>query len=270
MATVNVDYFDKKIGWLVYPIIGISFIFFANDNDLEKLVQLPSFKWDIVFSLVVVFIIGFYLAWLVRFLDKDQRLSWENNFVKRVTMQVLYGIAIPLMVAIGLEIVYLKILKIDLSESSILNLELPLAFLYLFLINLLYYLNYISVVQSKNKAAVDLSSILDKKVKILSGAKESLMPIGNIALLKSEDKLLWLYTFEGRQLLISGNLKEWEVKLPDKFFYRLNRQMIAHKDTIKGLESTKTRRMLVILKNIQDDIYLPKSKVTDFRKWWNN
>lgn len=263
-----VDYFDKKIGWIIYPVFGVSFIFFANDNDFEKLIQLPSFKWDIVFALIVVSIIGFYLGWLVRYLDKGKDSSWEKDFVKRASIQFLYGIAAPLIAVFGLELTYLKIINIDLSQSSMFNLELPLSFLYLFIINLLYYLNYISVTHRKNLAAMDSSQLLTQKINISVGAKESLMAIKNIAFLKSKDKVLWLHTFEGRQLHVNGTLKDWEAKLPKDFFYRLNRQVIAHRDAIEGAESTDTRRLLIMLKNNEDDIYLAKYKITEFRDWW--
>lgn len=91
---IKVNYYDKYIGWIIYPILAVSFIFFANDNDFETLIQLPSFKWDMVFSLVVASVTGGYLAWLTRFLDKSK--SWEKNFTKRATAQSLYGIATPL------------------------------------------------------------------------------------------------------------------------------------------------------------------------------
>lgn len=264
----NIDYYDKKIGWIIYPILGVSFIFFANDNNFETLIKLPSFKWDIVYSLIAVSIIGYYLAWLIRYLDKAKDLSWEKNFAKRGAIQFIYGIAAPLILVLGLEFVYLSIMHLD--HSSILNLELPLAFLYLFIIHLLYYLNYVSVTNRKKLEEKGFSGLVSEKVKISAGAKESLMPIKNIAFLKSEDKVLWLYTIEGRQLHINGTLKDWKAKLPKEFFYRLNRQFIVHRDAIEGLESTETRRLQVFLKNIDDDIYLPKSKVTDFRKWWNS
>ena len=266
----NIEYFDKKIGWFIYPIFAVSFIFFANDNAFHKLIRLPSFKWDIVFSLVVVAIIGYYLAWLVRHLDKFKDLSWDDYFTKRLIIQSIYGIAIPLLLTLGFELVYLKSINIDLSQSSILNLELPLAFLYLFIINLLYYLNYVSVTYLKRLEEKDSYSLLSEKIKISAGAKESLIPIKDIAFIKSEDKVLWLYTFEGKQLRINGTLKDWEIKLPTEFFYKLNRQIIAQRDAIKGIESTETRRLLIMLTNRDDDIYLPKSKVTDFRKWWND
>jgi len=267
---IHIEYHDKKVGWIIYPILGVSFIFFANDNDFETLIKLPSFKWDIVFSLLVVTTIGFYLAWLVRFLDQVKDLSWEKHFIRRGSKQFIYGITAPLILALGLELVYLRIINVDLNQSSIFNLELPLAFLYLFMINLLYYLNYLLVTFSRKHEEKDSTTLTKEKVKISAGSKEILMPINKIAFLKSENKVLWLYTFEGKQLHINDTLKDWEVKLPNEYFYRLNRQIIVHRDAIEGLESTGTRRLQVMLKNIDDDIYLPKSKVTDFRKWWNS
>lgn len=262
-----VDYADKKVGWLLYPVLGISFIFFANDNDIETLVHLPSFKWDVVFSLSAVSLVGLYLAWVTRRLDKNQKSSWRTSLRKRFLLQFFYGIVIPLFFSIGLELLYLLWIKFEISQSSILNLELPLAFIYLLFINLLYYLNYISHSQrTKNSEHLE-TSLLKRKVSFTEGAKESLMPIENIAFIRSSEKLLWVHTFQARQSLLSGTLNDWENELPNQHFYRINRQFIVHRDAIKNIESTETRRLKVLLGNYNGDVYVPKTKATEFRRW---
>ena len=263
-------YFDKKIGWLLYPILGLSFIFFANDNDFKTLIRLPSFKWDVVFSVIAVSITGLYLAWLVRYLDNNKKIAWHAAFKKRAILQFCYGIAIPLFFCIGLELVYLSLIGLPVSQSSIYNLELPLAFIYLFLLNLLYYLNHVSIAYQNKLRENGNASKLKGAVRVTEGAKEHLMPVENIAFIKSTDKILWLHTDRSEQFHLNGSLNEWEAKLPKQYFYRLNRQFITHRDAIQSIEPTETRRLKVFLKGCNDDIYIPKTKATDFRNWWQN
>lgn len=266
----STEYLDSKAGWIIYPVLGVSFIFFANDNDFKSLIRLPSFKWDLMFSIIAVTIIGFYLAWLVRRLDKNKKFSWENAFKKRVFLQFFYGIAIPLFFAIGIEIIYLDLIDITISQSTIFVLELPLSFIYLFIINLLYYLNHLTFSYQKKVKEQDTSKASTEKIKILEGSKENLLPIKDIAFLRSVDKLLWLYTFYEKQFHLNGSLNEWAAKLPKQYFYRLNRQIIAHRNAILSIETTETRRLKVFLKDFKDCVYIPKTKATDFRNWWQN
>ena len=263
-------YFDRKIGWFLYPMIGLSFIFFANDNDFKTLIYLPSFKWDVLFSMIVASIIGLYLGGLTRYLDKYHHLSWEAHFKSRMLLQVLFGMVVPIVVIIGLEVIYLIMIRVPVRESSIFNLELPLSLIYLFIINLIYYFNYTSFSYRKQLKEKDQAKTTKIRVKIIEGAQEKLMPIENIAFLRSADKLLWLHTFQKRQFPLNGSLKEWEEKLPKDYFYRLNRQIIAHRNAIQGIESTETRRLKVLIKDFDDEIFIPKTKATAFRKWWQN
>lgn len=261
-----IKYFDKKVGWILYPIIGISFIFFANDNDFTTLIQLPSFKWDVLFSIIAVVIVGFYLAWLVRYLDQNKNLNWDNNFSKRTIVQLIYGLFLPLFFIVGIEIIYLILINIPLDDSSIFKLELPLAFLYLFIINLLYYLNFVSFM--KQTPQNELKKVSVNFITAQEGAKEKAIPLEDCAFIQSSDKMLWLHTFQNKQILIQGTLVEWNSKLPSAYFFRLNRQFIAHRDAIDSIEQTETRRLKVFLKNLEQEIFISKTNATSFRQWW--
>lgn len=126
---------QEKIMWVFfYLLIALSFIFIANDNTLVELLDIPSFFSDVLFAIVLTYGVGFYLSKLNTKLDLEY--PWIEYFKIRLVKQFVFGVLLPLMVAILLEIAYLKSIDISFFESSILNLELPLAFIFLMLINL--------------------------------------------------------------------------------------------------------------------------------------
>jgi len=260
-----IRYLDKKVGWVLYPILGLSFIFFANENDFQTLVHLPSFKWDVLFALMAVATSGLYLAWLVRFLDRKNSFSWDEQLKRRLFAQLLLGVILPWAFTVVLELIYLKISGFAIPESSIFILEMPLAFLYLFLINLLYYLNYTALSRAEPKD----QDISESKILVSVGSKENLLPIKKIAFLRSADKTLWLQTFQDEQIYLTGSLNEWEEKLPGELFYRINRQLIANRASIEGVEPTETRRLRVLIKNCDGEFFIPKVRATAFRAWWS-
>jgi len=264
----DVKYADKKLAWVLYPLLGLSFIFFANDNDLGVLIRLPTFKWDVLFSLAAVSIVGLYLAWLTRYLDKSEKHSWETATKRRLLAQCFYGILIPLFFSIGLETIYLIWIEIPLNESSILNLELPLSFIFLLLINLLYYLNFVVQVNQKKSFQIPIIPSPEKEsILINQGAKEIPLHLDQVLFIRSFEKHTWLHTTDNNQSILSGSLNEWEEKLPKTHFHRLNRKYIAHRNAIQSIETTETRRIKVFLNDCQEEVFVPKTKATDFRRW---
>ena len=129
----QVIYKDRILWIAFYPLSAVSFLFFANDNPMAKLIRLPSFFTDLVFALLITFSTGLYVRQVILHLDKKH--PWQENLKTRLWLQTLYGILAPLLVVMILEVLYLMAININFANFSILNLELPLAFLLLLLVS---------------------------------------------------------------------------------------------------------------------------------------
>lgn len=262
-------YPDTFLWVLIYPLIASSFIFIANDNTFEQLVQIPSFKTDLLFALVTTYAVGGYIKWIT--LKLDQSISKEN-FKQRLKHQLTKGLIIPLFVALMLEVIYLHFINIPLSKSSILNLELPLMLLFLSLINAFYMASYLfhnrktEIVTVIEKVMLGNESI--KYIAVQKGYGEEKIDLDNCAFIKSANKILWLYTFDGNQFRINGTLEEWETKL-NPFFFKINRQYLASSAAIKSISQTDTRKISVnFCLTHDDDVYISKENAVNFKKWW--
>lgn len=132
---------DIILWFFSYLLIALSFNFFANDNSFKELLRIPSFYTDVIFSITITFLIAFYLKKLNTKLDL--KYSWYEEFKTRLLKQFIYGVLLPLILAVLAEIIYLKAINISIRDSSILNLELPLSFIYLILINITSFANYL-------------------------------------------------------------------------------------------------------------------------------
>lgn len=263
--------YKEHILWLIfYPLAALSFIFFANDNPFLKLVQLPSFLTDIFFSLLLTFSTGIYVKWVTLRLDK--KYSWQEHFKKRAWLQFLNGILLPLCGAMILEVLYLKSINIPLSSSSILHLELPLAFLLLSLSNSYYLTSYLF--RYKKVEILTVEKLIQSNEKELvyivvqKGYNELKIDINDCAFIKSSEKLLWLYTFNNDTYRLDGTLDEWEKKFPGNFF-RINRQYLASAKAVQTVTTTETRKLKVdFIIPLDENIYISKANSTSFRKWW--
>lgn len=265
--------------WIIfYPLVAISFIFIANDNPFWELIHLSSFISDVFFALIVTFLVGFYLQWLTYYLDKT--LTWNDNFADRLKKQFLLGVLLPLFAAMSLEIFYLYLIKIPLASSSMLNLELPLAFLFLLIANLFYLVNFLylekktvnvseNIALSKSSEKVAEIEIAPNFIPIQKGFTEEKIEIEHCAFIVSANKMLWLHTFSGDQYRLKGTLEEWEEKLKNAGFYRLNRQYLATAAAIRSVEQTETRKLKInFILATEEEVYVSKPNVAHFRQWW--
>jgi hypothetical protein len=261
----------KLIWGIAYMFIALSFIFIANDNTFFELLQIPSFYSDLIFSFAVTFGLGYYLQYLNTKLNK--KYPWIEVFIVRSKKQILLGVLLPLFTAIFLEAIYLKCIGISISNSSILHLELPLALIFLLLLNLVYLANYlykhkrketiVVIEQIKNQPSPRVESIMVQK-----GFVEERIELSNCAFIVSANKQLWFYTNSGEKYRLQGTLEEWEEKLKHDNFYRLNRQFLSSKHAIQSVEQTKTRKLKVNFIIPTEDVYVSKLNVVSFRKWW--
>lgn len=263
---------SRIVFWLGYLLIASSFIFVANNIPFNKLITLPSFYTDILFALVVTFMVGFYVQYLNNYLDK--KLSWFDNLKKRLLRQLLLGVLAPLSISILFEAIYLRLINIPFLDSTILNVDLPLAFLFLLLVNLFYMVSYLYL---NKKTEIIIEKIQEKSafppkvieyLTIQVGFVEKRLDISNCALLMSTNKIVWVHTFSGDKYRLNGTLEEWEEKLKGDSFYRINRQCIACKYAIQSVEQTLTRKLKVNFVIPTDDIYISKLNIASFRKWW--
>lgn len=266
--------YNDKLLWLAgYPAAAFSFIFIANDNSFAKLVHLPTFFTDLIFAIAVTFASGIYLRWLVGRLDA--RLPWHGTMRRRLFWQGLLGILLPLALAMLLEVAYLYWADIPLAGSSILNLELPLALIFLLLANLFYVTVYLFR-HKKTEIITVVKTVLPEPatslthITVQKGFTAIQIDMQDCAIIKSANKLLWLHTYNGEQFRLSGTLEEWETKLAAANFYRINRQYLAAPKAIQSVEQTDTRKLKVnFVVPIAEEVFVSKLNVASFRQWWN-
>jgi LytTr DNA-binding domain len=272
IVTTKTGYYDKWLWCIGYPVLAISMIFIANDNSFVALFKIPSFYTDLLFAFSVTFLAGLYIKRITVLLDT--KYPWHERVKKRIALQFVYGVVIPVTISMFMEIVYLYLIDIPIRESSVFYLELPLSFLFLLLANLFYVVHYLfysehtrTIIITSSKPTIPLPDFLT----VLVGFTEKKIAFSNCAVIISREKLLWLYTFDGEQYRLTGTMDEWEEKFRRINIFRLNRQVLAVPGAIRSIEQTSTRKVLVRLSVlVQDEIYVSKEKAAVFQNWWRN
>lgn len=127
--------------FIYYTISALAVVHIGNDNTFSELFNIPSYYTDLILALSLSYLCGLYLHFFYKKLDATH--FHKKEVYSRLKKQFLMGIVLPLVLSIGIEILYLiYILDIPLSKSPIFYLELPLVFIFLFLANVAYFFNF--------------------------------------------------------------------------------------------------------------------------------
>lgn len=265
---------DRWIFIFVYPVLALMAVHVGNGNTFRELLRIPSYYSDLVLAFVLTFGIGWYYRWF--FFKLDKQFDWETEMGKRFTNQLLSGIIFPIVLLIGLEIIYLEfILDIPLSDSTVLYLELPLVAVFCVLINLIYMILYfrkhhLVTTDFLKKQTTEKASNSKTSFVINSGQKSLTIPIAEIAYFIILQKATFLVTKDGKRYLYDFTLDQISEEVGDTDFFQLNRQIIAHRQAIVSFERTETRKLKVELKPEPGEIvFVSKVKAPPFLNWLN-
>lgn len=89
-----------------------------------------------------------------------------------------------------------------------------------------------------------------------------------IAYIHSQGKNTFLRTREGRDLPLDESLDRLEKQLDPERFFRLNRQLILHFDSIKELVAySKSRVKVVLTPPYADDAIVSSERSAEFKRW---
>ncbi|MEP0265499.1 LytTR family DNA-binding domain-containing protein [Dokdonia sp.] len=116
-------------------------------------------------------------------------------------------------------------------------------------------------------------SIRDAEITIESGAKMTKLTYENIACFYSENKIVYTVQNDGTTINTDFTLNELEEKINDQLFFRANRQIIIHKDTVDLIEKIENGKLRIRLKAfIKNDaiaeINISRYKRKTFMDWF--
>lgn len=116
-------------------------------------------------------------------------------------------------------------------------------------------------------------SIKDAEITIENGTKIKKLTYENIACFYSENKIVYTVQNDGTTINTDFTLNELEEKINDQLFFRANRQIIIHKDTvdlIERIENGKLRiRLKAFIKNdLITEINISRYKRKTFIDWF--
>lgn len=96
------------------------------------------------------------------------------------------------------------------------------------------------------------------------------VPTEEIAFVRADDKIVYLLTKGKQKHIIDESLEELEKTLDPALFFRINRTYIVQLSTIDKISNHFNGRLKINLHHCDDeDIFVSKSRATEFKKWLN-
>lgn len=112
-----------------------------------------------------------------------------------------------------------------------------------------------------------------KKISFTSSGKTHFIYYSEILLFFSEHKIVYLIQNNGKQIVTDFTLKELEEKLDKNFFFRVNRQVIIHRNAILSYQSIENGKLVVQIKDSlsfnKKTILVSRYKKKSFKIWLN-
>ena len=113
-----------------------------------------------------------------------------------------------------------------------------------------------------------LTSNYKERFVIKIGEHIKTVPVDNILYFISLEKVTYLIANDGKRYIVDFTLDRVEEMLNPKFFYRINRKMIIHDQSIEDIVSFSNSRLKLFLLHCDNrDTIVARERVSDFKSW---
>lgn len=276
---LNMSIADQKsiLDNFIFRLIAIAAIslFVSELGDIKGLAhRLHTVEFYYEFG--VTFLIAFVITELVYRINQvlNKKYPLHQFKVERAILQILLAIILPALLIFGMASLYFYLNGIDIFRTDYLVFAFPFVIVLLILLNLLLLLIPYFIWTFKQQG----STVLIEQTEEARNTVSRIKAFNGASVLFLEDcEILLTYIINGRvviknkqeeELLTDHTLDELEQLLPDEYFFRINRQLIASRLAYKGYSSIENGKIAVLLEpKVPVEPIVSQLKAKKFREW---
>ena len=211
------------------------------------------------------------LVWLLAYgfaLWLDKRMPWESySHTKRWAVQL--GVFIPsgtLIDAIGL-VFRNEIIEWPFSWHLFFYTDFPIQVFFTSLVFYIYYRAYLKYHEElRNEVGKPEKGRENFTVK--RGKKTYVIPVEDIAYFYRKDQFNYLKKKSGEEYMVDESLSAIEQDLDASSFFRINRQLLAHRNSISSFKVLPNRQTELAIEPEMDSLpLLNKNRSAQFKQW---
>ncbi len=123
--------------------------------------------------------------------------------------------------------------------------------------------------ETANKKTAIHSLDFDDRVFLELGEKSVFLKVKDISHIISAGDYSEVFSVNQQKFLIEKPLKEWETRLPEKYFLRIHRQTIINLEEVENIESWFNRTFQVKLKKFSEALTVSRRYAVKLRDRFN-
>ncbi len=260
----------------VVIIITFAVTFIGTDHTWQEITGDSIILRKLLLNFFTVLVGWLGVKQIVKYFDR--KMPWSTtDHKKRWLRQVGVGIIFILLLFFAeLAIRTLIIPDWKFIASTFWTVDLPLAVIFGLSFNPLYYFLWYRDQNNSRDAALEklkaqkASATASSKtiITVLKGRKKVRLAPESIAFIYRENELNQLVTFEAESYHLDDSINAVEALLNPDIFFRINRQLLAHREAITSFQTLSNRQLSIELSpKIKDPFLMNKNKVAQFKKW---
>jgi len=233
--------------------------------------------WYYYRDLFLSFIIAFLLiseVYLVT-VKLDKHFDWLGETAKRIGLQLLFGLGLPSITAFFLATAYFGIFGYNIFNTYYLQFDFPVIVLMLLLLNIYYLAFYFYKQWRFSESRLTLSPVQadnEKKTKevivVQEGSHKIPLPIENISYIYHDGFYNFARTNGSESFVIPQSLDELQQLLPDRQFFRVNRQTLVNFAACEHFRQSQFGKIeLIVSPATKEPIIVSQKRARQFKEW---
>jgi hypothetical protein len=268
----SVEYHDTRFFLVFIPLVN-ALNYYLTYTDIK-------FNAHTGLTFAIDTLQGFGAWWIMRIiiLYLDKRLPYQPDPLKRITVQIIA----TSLAGLGFIIFTTEILNSALRDKpvpkSFYLFDIFIFLIWFFVINGIYIgLHYFNLWQNAEKLRIlERTNNQQKKTRqegllVRQGKQNLIIPVAELAAVYVEGEYAMLLTTSFKKHLHDLSLEKIEKQLPEELFFRINRQVILHRQFIAGFERSENGKLSVLVSNAEilpSPVLVSRTKAAAFKNWF--
>lgn len=261
----SIYYPDIWIFTMAIPLINVINYYLTYSNIHFNLFLLLTFSIDTAEG---------FLAWLavrkiIYFLDRRQ--PYSRNPVKRILVQVFFTSSTGLLIIAFCTELVSRIVRKKPAGWNFYNRDILIIGIWFIVINGVYIVLHFYRKWQDAEREKDKNKGATGNIPVKIGNQNILIKFEEIVLICIDSDYVQIIQKNNKKYYCDHSLDKLEKALPQNIFFRLNRQIIVHRQTVSGFKRIKNGKLLVLLNSTFDfagELIVSRTKAPAFKKWF--
>ncbi len=262
-------YHDRLFRFTLILLVSVFVSTYGGDGILNAFSD-PDFYWELAATIVFTALLAEWINFITCTLDRVY--DWEQKTGMRLILQVSLGVVMPALAEVILAVAWFRMIGTDIRETTFILYAFPLIVMLIAIFNMYYFTHYVYLKWKRREAvqqATGTGGLPADEIPVYFGGNLQYLPATDIIYAYRQGKYNYVKT-KGESYVISLPLDKLEETLDSFFFFRLNRQIIAHRACCRGYIPAGYGKLQVDLSPpppVEQPVVVSQKRAGAFRGW---